>query len=271
MNRILAAIFNTRLAAYEGQLALRNLHESGDIAVYATAIIASDASGNYKVEQAPDAGPGGRALGVLALSLAGFPAGPLRMASVPRARSLAGLVGALARVGIDVDFVEEVAEALTPGKAAVLAEVQETRVTPVNLRLGSLGGLVYRRQRAEVAEDQLARESATLMAELRSLEEELGRASAEDRATVQNEIEDLRQRLECLQGQAEAKQLQARSELSGKIEALHEQRQQADHRQAVVTEQHITEVKADYASRSAKLEKALKLVEGALSRERALG
>jgi hypothetical protein len=77
----------------------------------------------------------------------------------------------------------------------------------------------------------------------------------------------MRQRLEYLQAMAEAKALQARSELAGKIEALHEQRQQATHRQAARTEEHIAEVQADYASRGAKLEQALKLVEEALSRD----
>ncbi len=269
MNRILVIIFNTEVAAYEGQLALKDLHESGEITVYATAIVARDASGTTRMLQAAYGDPAGRALGVLAQSLAGLGlrAGPLRMAAEPGTRNLAELVVALARAGIDADFVEEVSEVLTPGKVAVLAEVQETWVTPVNLRLGNLGGLVYRRQRAEVAEDQLARESALLVAELSSLEEERLHASAENKATLQNEIEDVRQRLERVQAQAEARQLQARSELAGKIDALHEQGQQAANRQATRTEEHIAEVKADYASRSAKLEQALKLVEGALSRD----
>ncbi len=267
MNRILVAIFNAELAACEGQLALKALHERGEITVYATAIVASDASGTLSVREAPDGGPAGQALSVLTLSLTGLTAEPRRIPAEPAARSLAVYVVALARAGIDADFVEEVTETLTPGKVAVLAEVQETWVTPVNLRLGNLGALLFRRRRAEVAEDCLARESALLVAELASLEEELRHASAVNRAMVQNEIEDIRQRLEYVQVMAEARALQARSEMAGKIETLHEQSQQAANRQAVRTEEHIAEVKADYASRGARLEQALRLVEEALSRE----
>ncbi len=267
MNRIVVAIFNTEHAACEGQRALKDLHERGEITVYATAVVANEPSGMVRVHQAPDGGPAGQALSVLALGLTGVPAGPMRIGAEPAARSLAVYVVALARAGIDVDFVEEAAEALTPGKAALLAEIQETWVTPVNLRLGSLGGLVFRRRRAPVAEDLLARESALLVAELTGLEEELQHASADNRAMVQNEIEDIRQRLEYLQVMAEAKELQARSELAGKIEALHAQRRQAANRQALRTEEHIAEVKADYASHGAKLAQVLKLVEEALARD----
>lgn len=268
MNRILVAIFSAQQAASEGQRALEDLHASGELTVYATAIVAHDAGGTARMQQVPDAGPAGRAISVLARSLTGLAAAPVPATPGLRARRLAGLVSALAGVGIDADFVEEVADALTPGKAAVLAEVQETRVTPVNLRLGNLGALVYRRPRAEVAEDQLARESATLGTELKSLEEELRHTGAENRAALQNEIEDLRQRLEWLQEQTEARQLQAGSELAGKIAALHDQMRQAANRQAARTELHIAEVEADYAARSAKLEQALKRMAEALAEDR---
>ena len=68
---------------------------------------------------------------------------------------LAGLVFDANKSGVDVTFVDDVSKALTVGKTAVLAEVEETWTTPVDTRLHKLGGMVFRRLRGEVVGDQL--------------------------------------------------------------------------------------------------------------------
>ena len=71
--------------------------------------------------------------------------------------ALTGLIVDLSRSGVNIDFVDEVSGTLLPGTTAVVAEVEESWETPVNTRLGNLGGLVFRRLRSEVVEDQLER------------------------------------------------------------------------------------------------------------------
>ena len=265
MNKILVAVFNTEPAAYQGLSALKDLHKDGDITLYSTAVIVKDASGTATVKQAADEGPVGATLGMLTGSLLGLLAGPVGVAVGASTGGLAGLVFDLARTGIGADFLDEVSKALTPGKAAVLAEVQETWVTPVDTRLGKLGGLVFRRLRSEAVEDQLTRESAAFDAELKQLKEELAQASADGKAAVQNEIQDVRQKLEAMQAQAEAKQKQAKSEMNAKVDAMRDQMKQASDRRKAQIEKRIAEVKADYEARSAKLEQARKLIKEALS------
>lgn len=85
--------------------------------------------------------------------------------------SLAGLMADLSHAGVNIDFVDEVSTALLPGKTAVLAEVEESWETPVDTRIGNLGGLVVRRGCADVVEDQLLRESVAFQAELQQLED----------------------------------------------------------------------------------------------------
>jgi uncharacterized membrane protein len=265
MNKMLVAVFGTETAAYDGLSALKDLHTRGDITLYATAVISKDSSGAISVKQTADKGPVGTALGMLTGGLAGLLAGPVGVALGFAAGGAAGLVFDLAELGIDTDFLDEVAKALSPGKTAVLAEVQETWSTPVDTRLGKLGGLVFRRLRSEVVEDQLTRESAAFATEMKQLREELAQSTAETKAAVQQEVAAAKAKLEATQTQARAKAEQAKREMETKIAALREQMNQASDRQKAQIEKRIAAVKADYGVRSAKLEQAGKLIKEALT------
>jgi uncharacterized membrane protein len=279
MNKMLVAVFDTEPAAFEGLQALKELHEDGDITLYATAVLVKDFTGTVSVKQSVDSGPLGTAVGMLSGSLTGLLAGEAGAAAGLAAGAIAGPVGAavgfslgalaglmvdLSHSGVNVDFVDEVSKALIPGKAAVVAEVEETWQTPVDTRLRKLGGLVFRRLRSEVVEDQLVRESAAFEAELQQLEDELAQAAAEDKAELQKQIAAAKQKLEATRAQAEARQQQLKSEADAKIAALREQAKQASDQRKAQIEKRSAEVKADYEARSAKLEQAGKLVKEAL-------
>jgi uncharacterized membrane protein len=265
MNKMLVAVFGTETAAYEGLSALKDLHVRGDVTLYATAVIMKDASGAISVKQPADKGPVGTALGMLTGGLAGLLAGPVGAAVGVAAGGVAGLVFDLAEIGIDTDFLEEVSQALSPGKTAVLAEVQETWTTPVDTSLGRLGGLVFRRLRSEVVEDELARQSAAFATEMKQLRDELTQSTAETKAALQREVAAVRAKLETTQTQARAKADQSKQELEAKIAALREQMRRASDRQKAKIEKHIAAVKAGHAVRSAKLEQAGKLIKEALA------
>jgi uncharacterized membrane protein len=281
MNKMLVAVFDTEPAAYQGLQALKDLHRDGDITLYATAVLVKDSAGAVSVKQSADQGPLGTAVGMLSGSVTGLLAGEAGAAAGLAVGSVAGPLGAaiglslggltglivdLSHSGVNVDFVDEVSKALIPGKAAVLAEVEEIWQTPVDTRIGKLGGLVFRRLRSEVVEDQLVRESAAFEAELQQLEDELEQAAAEDKAELQKEIAAAKQKLEATRAQAEAKQQQLKSEADAKIAAMREQMKDANDRRKAQIEKRTAEVKADYEARSAKLEQARKLVKEALSR-----
>ena len=72
---------------------------------------------------------------------------------------------------------------MTPGKCAVIAEVEEEWVTPLDTRMESLGGVVYRALKADVREDQRKREIASAKADLEQLKIEHAKAQA-DRNSV---------------------------------------------------------------------------------------
>lgn len=265
MNKMLVAIFDSEYAAYQGLNALKQLHQDRDITLYATAVVVSDALGSVSVKQQSEPGPLGTALGFLTGSLIGLLAGPIGVVVGASAGSLTGLVYDLARWGIEEDFVNEVATGLQPGKAAILAEVEEAWMTPVDVKLEGLGAVVYRRLRLEFVEDEMAQGSAAFNAELTELREAFAEARAENKAAVQADIDKVKEKMANLQARITAKREQIRHEHEAKIEALRSQVKDANERQKAKTEKRVADLKAEYAARDAKLEQAHKLIKEALS------
>lgn len=265
MNKMLAAVFSTEVAAYEGLGALKELHKDGDITLYATAVIVKDPSGAVTVKQGADEGPIGTGIGLLSGSAVGLLGGPVGVAVGATLGSLTGMLFDLDKSGVDLDFVDEMSKALTPGKAAVLADVEETWLTPVDTRLGTLGGVVFRRLRSEVVEDQLTREAAEFDAELKQLKEELAQSRAETKAEVQKHIDATKQKIRATHDHAKAMLDQAKAETDAKIAALEAQIKGANDRQKEKIKKRIADTKARYEARRVKLQQAWELTKEAFS------
>lgn len=265
MNKMLVAVFSTEPAAYEGIKALKELHKDGDITLFATAVIAKDSSGAATVKQDADEGPVGTAIGLLTGSVVGLLGGPVGIALGASLGSLTGMIFDLNKTGIDIAFVDEVSKALTPGKAAVLADIEESWLTPVDTRIGKLGGIVFRRLRSEVVEDQLAREAAASEAELKQLKEELAQAGAETKAEVQKHIDAAKQKMQATQAHAKAMLDQAKAETEANFAALEAQMKGANDRQKAKIKKRMADAKASHEARRVKLEKAWELAKEALS------
>jgi uncharacterized membrane protein len=280
MNKMLVAVFDSEPAVYEGLQALKELHRDGDITLYATAVLVKDIAGNVSVKQSADEGPLGTAVGMLSGGTVGLLAGEAGAAAGIALGGMAGPIGAgiglslgalsgmivdLTHAGVNVEFIDDVSQVLLPGKAALLAEVEESWQTPVNTRLGRLGGLVFRRLRSEVVEDQLVREATAFETELQQLEDELAEASAERKAELQRQVSAVKQKLEATRAQAEARQQQLKREADAKVDAIQAQIKDANNQRKAQLERRTAEVKADYQARSAKLDQARQLVKEALT------
>ncbi len=152
-NKILVSVFDSEQKAFEGLTALKDLHRDGDITVYASTVIAKDPSGTVSVRQEADNGPIGTLAGIVTGGLVGLLGGPAGVAVGAYIGGFGGLMYDLFQAGVSIDFVDEVSASLTPGKAAVIADIDETWVTPVDIRLGALGGTTFRRFPGEVVDD----------------------------------------------------------------------------------------------------------------------
>jgi uncharacterized membrane protein len=165
MNTMLMTIFSTTSQALKGVMDLKDLHRAGEIKLYTTAVIAKDASGTISVKQAAEREWEHMVYGLLIGILLGMWGGPIGLVIGGAIGSLAGLTLDLAKAGISADFLEEASRSLAPGKAALLAELDETLEAYVDGKLVKLEGRMYRRPRSEFVDNQLMDELDRIEAE----------------------------------------------------------------------------------------------------------
>ncbi len=264
MNKILISVFDTEEAAFEGVSALKDLHRDGEITLYASAVIAKDTQGQVAVRQAADRGPIGTLVGIVTGSLVGLLGGPVGVAVGAYVGGTGGVLYDLFSAGFGVDIVDEVSAALTPGKAAVVADIDEAWVTPVETRLGAMGAMTFRRLPGEVLDEQLTREAEIGKAELEQLQAELDEESGEAKAKVQAAIETQQRKLQVLVTRVDTAIDQQMADLDAKLTTLRAQWDTASGRQKERIDARIAELKASHEARKAKLQQARALAKQAL-------
>lgn len=265
MSKMLVVAFDDEAKAYEGTKALKELHWDGSVSVYAGAVVARDADGKVSVKDEADEGPIGTALGMLTGALVGAFAGPKGMVIGAAAGSMMGATADLINLGVGVDFVDEVASYLPPGKVALVAEMEEYWSTPVDTRMEALGGTVYRRWRADVEDAQIERDLAALDAEYDELKAELREANEEDKAKIQAKIDASKAKIAAARDRAKKKLDSMKQESEAKVKAIEAQIDKAKEERRAKLEAKKADLKADYEKRSAKLKQAWELTKEAVA------
>jgi uncharacterized membrane protein len=265
MNEMLVAVFDTEDAAGKGLHALKELHQEGGISLYAWALIIKNRDGGISVKQQGGDLLVGTGLGLLMGGIVGILGGPAGAAVGGAIGSYVGLLADWARHGIDLQFLDDVGKTLAARKVAVLAEIEESWVSPVELRLKEQGGTVFRRFRTEMIEDQLLQEERALQKSLERLEDELDKGNAANQEIIQNNMLDLKQRLKGIQDRAKAAIDLKKAEADLKVKALRAQAERAAKETKIRIEARISEMQADYERRSKKMNEARTLAEEALA------
>ena len=257
MERILVVVFDDEPRTYEGSHALKQLDAEGSIAIHAEAVIKKNADGTVTIKQSEDDFPirtlGGTAIG----SLIGLLEGPVGLAVGATAGLLAGRIGDLHAAGVDAEFVDEVAATLSPGKCAVIADVSEEWVTPVDTRMEALGGTVFRKARKNVENDERARDVAELRADIDQLKAELAHAHGERKAKLQARIDKLNAELEAELDQARQRAEQIKSETEAKVKALQNKAEKTQGAIKATFEARVKWIRDDYDQSQAKLKHML--------------
>ncbi len=264
MDKILVVIFDDENKAYEGSRSLQDLHNEGSITLYAKAVIAKDARGQVSVKQTDEPGPIGTGVGLLTGSLLGLLGGPVGVALGAYAGMFGGMIYDLANLGVGEDFLYEVGQYLLPGKAAVVAEVWEEWVLPVDARLQAVGGVVFRRTRGDIEDAQFERDVAALNAEIDELEAEWAQANGEAKAELQARLDAAKARLQAMQDSIEAKIEASQQETEAKIKLLQEQAAKAQGERKAKREARIAKLQADQKRRSDLLHQAWELTKEAM-------
>src|SRR5678816_121364 len=263
MDKVVAIVFNDEKQAYEGLRALRDLHTDGSITLYSDAVVAKDASGTLSVREGGEV-PEGTLVGLLTGSLIGILGGPIGLAVGASSGTLIGAAFDLTRAGISEDFLEEMSAYLLPGKAAVIAELDEEWQAPIDTRMEALGGHVFRRNWIAVEDAYYERQIAADREELTALKAELKTASAERKARLEARIEDTRHKLQDKRDELKARIESVKREGEAKIESLQQQLKTARDERKQRLEKRQAEIRAEYRERSDKLHQAWELTKSAL-------
>lgn len=149
MSTFAVVILPDERTAYEGLHALAELHEEGSVTAYSTAVVGRFLDGKLDVKEETAPGALGRGLGALVGALAGQFGGP----SGAAAGDLLGGWRDHLHAEVTDDFLESVARKLVPGRFAVVAEISEEWLTPLDERMEALGGTVVRAWRQDFVED----------------------------------------------------------------------------------------------------------------------
>ena len=265
MNKLLVAIFDNETAADAGLNALRILHAAGDITLYATGVLTSDANGVIRVKKALDAGPLGAATGLAVGSLIGLLGGPVGVAIGAVTGTVAGAVRDFWVAGVGLDFIEEATRHLRPGKVALVAEIEEEWVIPVDEALEAAGGRVFRRARSDLAEAQFDHDIVAFKSEIKELESEASHASGAAKTKLQARLATAKSSLDSAVQRAQQRVDALKQEADAKAESLKLQLSQAKGDVKARIEDRMKRVKSAYHARGAKLSQAWNLTKEALT------
>jgi uncharacterized membrane protein len=220
MNRMLVVVFDTEPKAYEGKQALNELDNEGSISVYADAVIGKNADGSATVKQSNDNALFGTLVGTSLGSLIGLFGGPVGLAIGASVGLLGGSIADLDNARIGEDFIDDVSKQLVPGKFAVVAEIQEEWTTPVDLRMESIGGKVFRRALSNVRHTLNEEENEAMKADLAQLKAEHAKAHASRKTKLQEKINQLDAKIQARLEKAKERRAASEREAKAKADLL---------------------------------------------------
>jgi len=264
MSKFVVVIFPDETKAYEGLRSLKDLHGEGSLTLYSNAVIQRSAEGWLSVKEKQTEAPLGAGVTALVGALVGLLAGPVGMVVGAGAGAALGSVRDLLNLGISNEFLDTIIKELSPGKTAVVAEISEEWVTPLDSRMEPIGGVVVREWRDDFVEDEIQRRVSRRKAELAQRKAELAATRAELVEAMKRRVSEAEQALRATADHATARMERDREQAEAKIIALQNQATRARSDAKAWIEKRIAEIRADQNQRLGKLEQAWKLTQEAL-------
>ncbi len=258
MDKVLIVVFDNENKAYGGSKTLQELENEGSIHLYAEAVIVRDVDGKTYVKRSRGKVPAGMAVGLLTGSLIGLFSGPVGAAVGAGVGASGGFLYDMAHLGVGQDFLDGVGQSLKPGKAAIVAEVWEEWMLPVDTKMENLGGVVFRRTRRDSLDRQIEWDITTLKTEIDELETERDRASGETKKKLQVKINTAKAKLQAALDVMQARLESSQQETEAKIQALQEKTTKTYGERKTKMKQRITELQAEHKRRSDQLKDQLK-------------
>ncbi len=220
MDRMLVVVFNNESKAYEGRKALLQLDGEGSITAYGYAVVAKNSDGTTTVKQGDDSGPLGTLSGTALGSLIGLLGGPVGVAIGAAAGLAAGATVDLNNARISDDFIDDVTKVLLPNRVALIAEIEEDWTTPVDTRMETIGGTVFRRALSDVEDTVDDEDVAAIKADIAQMKAEHAQAHADRKAKLQEKINQLNSKLQAHLQKAKEQRQAAEHQAQIKVDIL---------------------------------------------------
>jgi len=265
MNKVIFVGFNTEQQAYEGDRALHEMHRDGTLSLYNNAVVVKEDNGKVVVRQMPDLEAVGTFGGMITGGLIGLLGGPVGAAVGLGTGTMLGAAFDLTKEGIDSDFVEDAGTRLAPGKAALIAEIDEDWQAPLDARMETLGGKILRQtptqiedayleRSVEAAENDLASLEAEKLTQVMTAQTEKARKQAEK---LQAKIAEAKQKVQDKEAALAAKMQAVKDEGAKKIATFEAQKATATAESKALLERRVADVRREYQRRTERLQSAL--------------
>jgi hypothetical protein len=135
---------------------------------------------------------------------------------------------------------------LVPGKVALVAEIEEEEITPVDEGMEALGGHVLRRSLHELKHAENQHDITVIKAEIAQSKAEHSQARAERKAKLEARIDALNAKLKQKSDQAKVRRESFRRQAEAKVEALKAKAAQSKQNMKARHEKRLAAVKNEY-------------------------
>ena len=122
--------------------------------------------------------------------------------------------------GVGDDFIDDVSKSLLPTRVAVVAEIEEDWTTPVDNRMESIGGVVFRRALSDVVHQVHQENVASMKADMAQLKAEHAQAHANRKAKLQEKINQLDSKIQAQLEKAKERRQAAERAAQAKAQIL---------------------------------------------------
>ena len=256
MEKMLVVVFDNEAKALEGLQVLRDLDSEGEISVYDRQLVAKEPGGAVRVIDSTEVARFAMIGGSTAVGgLIGLLGGPVGVIVGAAAGAMAGIMGSIVEEvresGVTDEFVHDVTTAMTPGKFAVVAEIAEDWVTPLDTRMEDIGGLVFRRTRTFLETTEEDRDAAAHRAEMEQLKVERTQAKSDRLEKIDARIDSLRVKLENAIQRKRVKTQLRQQQREAKIQALQAKANQTQGANRRRQEARIADLRREYEDKAA--------------------
>ena len=256
MSRLVVAVFNNRDEACLAASAIKALCQSGELLIYALSVVVNEME---KISVAESMTEHSAELGRTSAALVQLLSEPYWHRIDKDSQSIAEPSAQIAAMGVDATFVADVTRQLSPGRAAIITEIEELDIALLTNLIESGGGIVFHCIRNELIDLHIAQQLETMRLQIQNLEERLPQASEDSTAALKNELDLSRSKFNKMKNQARCHALSVRREAEAKIVCLQEQAAKVKAERRAKLEKLAEKLRVDYVNRATKLNLAWRI------------